>query len=106
MRISSNRPSTLSWRPAAPGRRVASVTARFSSCRWKTAFASAPANAAPRRYNACEAASGKRRNVMQVIRVEKLTNQKWLNLFVADYEHNGRQGRWEYASRKRDPAQA
>ena len=40
---------------------------------------------------------------MRVTKVEKLTNEKWLNLFVASYEHKGHTGRWLYASRKQDP---
>jgi ADP-ribose pyrophosphatase len=42
---------------------------------------------------------------MKVTRVEKLTNEKWLNLFAARYEHDGHSGRWVYASRKKDPAE-
>jgi ADP-ribose pyrophosphatase len=40
---------------------------------------------------------------MQVKSVEKLTNEKWLNLYAATYEHNGHTGRWLYASRKEHP---
>src|SRR5207248_563824 len=43
--------------------------------------------------------------VMRVTHVEKLTNEKWLNLFAASYEHNGHKGRWVYASRKSGPAE-
>jgi ADP-ribose pyrophosphatase len=42
---------------------------------------------------------------MRVIHVEKLTNEKWLNLFAASYEHNDHKGRWVYASRKSGPAE-
>src|SRR5262245_38413823 len=50
-RTSSSRRSTPSWRRGGPGRRAASATARSSSCRWRTASASAPASAAPRRFD-------------------------------------------------------
>ena len=42
---------------------------------------------------------------MRITHVEKLTNERWLNLFAARYEHNGHQGRWVYASRKSGPGQ-
>jgi len=37
---------------------------------------------------------------MKIHNRDKLTNEKWLNRFAADYEHNGHTGRWVYASRK------
>jgi ADP-ribose pyrophosphatase len=37
---------------------------------------------------------------MKILKLDKLTNEKWLNLFAATYEHNGHTGRWVYASRK------
>src|SRR5436190_746695 len=37
---------------------------------------------------------------MQITQVEKLTGEKWVNLFAAAYEHNGHTGRWVFASRK------
>src|SRR5262249_22534806 len=37
---------------------------------------------------------------MKILKVEKLTDERWLNLFSATYEHNGHNGRWVYASRK------
>jgi ADP-ribose pyrophosphatase len=40
---------------------------------------------------------------MRVLNVEKLTDEKWLNLFAAAFEHNGHQGRWVFASRKAAP---
>jgi ADP-ribose pyrophosphatase len=40
---------------------------------------------------------------MKIIRVEKLTNEKWVNLFAAEYEHNEHTGRWVFASRKERP---
>lgn len=42
---------------------------------------------------------------MKVDKVRKLTSQKWLNLFRADYSHNGHKGQWLFASRKEDPCQ-
>src|SRR5438105_4359778 len=42
---------------------------------------------------------------MHVVRVRKLTGEKWLNLFEANYEHNSHTGRWVFASRKADPTQ-
>jgi len=43
---------------------------------------------------------------MRVLQVRKLTDEKWLNLFEASFEHNGHQGRWLFASRKADPKEA
>jgi ADP-ribose pyrophosphatase len=40
---------------------------------------------------------------MEILRVEKLTNEQWLNLFAAEYRHNSKTGRWVFASRKQDP---
>jgi ADP-ribose pyrophosphatase len=40
---------------------------------------------------------------MKIIKVEKLTNEKWLNLFAATYQHNDHQGRWVFASRNEKP---
>lgn len=37
---------------------------------------------------------------MKINKVRKLTEQKWLNLFVAEYSHEEHQGQWIYASRK------
>jgi ADP-ribose pyrophosphatase len=37
---------------------------------------------------------------MKILKIEKITDEKWLNLFSAAYEHNGHSGRWVYASRK------
>lgn len=36
---------------------------------------------------------------MQILRTEKLTNERWLNLFVRVFRHNGQEGRWSFASR-------
>jgi ADP-ribose pyrophosphatase len=38
---------------------------------------------------------------MRIIRSEKLTDEKWLNLFAAHFQHNGHEGRWVFASRKK-----
>src|SRR5262245_66486624 len=40
---------------------------------------------------------------MQIKHVEKLTNERWVNLFRADFEHNGHEGKWVFASRKQQP---
>jgi ADP-ribose pyrophosphatase len=40
---------------------------------------------------------------MRILGVEKLTDEKWLNLFAAQFEHQGQQGRWVFASRKPQP---
>jgi ADP-ribose diphosphatase len=40
---------------------------------------------------------------MKILGVEKLTDEKWLNLFAAKYRHKGKTGRWVFASRKLDP---
>ncbi len=40
---------------------------------------------------------------MKILHVEKLTAEKWLNLFAAEYEHNGHKGRWIFASRLPQP---
>jgi ADP-ribose pyrophosphatase len=37
---------------------------------------------------------------MRVHKVEKLTDEKWINLFAAEFEHHGHAGRWVFASRK------
>src|SRR5262245_23129737 len=41
---------------------------------------------------------------MKILRIEKLTREKWLNLFAADYEHNGHKGRWVFASLREQPS--
>jgi ADP-ribose pyrophosphatase len=52
-------------------------------------------------------ARGSRRNedggAMKILSIEKVTNEKWVNLFAATFEHNGHQGRWTFASRKKQP---
>jgi ADP-ribose pyrophosphatase len=40
---------------------------------------------------------------MEILKVEKITDEKWLNLFAATYRHDGRTGRWVFASRKEHP---
>jgi ADP-ribose pyrophosphatase len=41
--------------------------------------------------------------IMRILGLEKLTNEKWINLFGAEYEHQGQRGRWVFASRKERP---
>lgn len=40
---------------------------------------------------------------MQISNVRKLTDERWINLFSADFDNNGHQGRWVFASRKKEP---
>jgi ADP-ribose pyrophosphatase len=40
---------------------------------------------------------------MKITSVEKLTNEKWVNLFAATYQHHDHQGRWIFASRSQKP---
>jgi ADP-ribose pyrophosphatase len=40
---------------------------------------------------------------MDILGVEKLTDEKWLNLFAARFRYDGHTGRWVFASRKPDP---
>jgi ADP-ribose pyrophosphatase len=40
---------------------------------------------------------------MKITNVEKLTSERWVNLFAADFEHNGHSGRWVFASRHEKP---
>jgi ADP-ribose pyrophosphatase len=42
---------------------------------------------------------------MHIHKVEKLTNEKWLNLFGVEYDNAGHKGRWLFASRKKAPYQ-
>jgi len=39
---------------------------------------------------------------MDIVRIDKLTNERWLNLYGVTFRHNDHTGRWVYASRK-DP---
>lgn len=41
---------------------------------------------------------------MKIHKVCKLTKQKWLNLYVAQYSHNNYDGQWVFASRKNQPS--
>jgi ADP-ribose pyrophosphatase len=36
---------------------------------------------------------------MEIVRTEKLTNERWVNLFARVFRHNGKEGRWAFASR-------
>jgi ADP-ribose pyrophosphatase len=40
---------------------------------------------------------------MDVKHLEKLTDEKWVNLFAATFEHAGHTGRWVFASRRDRP---
>jgi ADP-ribose pyrophosphatase len=40
---------------------------------------------------------------MKIHHIHKLTDQPWLNLFVAEWEHNSHSGRWIFASRNEKP---
>jgi ADP-ribose pyrophosphatase len=40
---------------------------------------------------------------MRITDLQKLTDEKWLNLFAARFEHNGHAGRWVFASRRPRP---
>src|SRR3954466_6248291 len=40
---------------------------------------------------------------MDILGLEKLTNEKWINLFAATFRNKDHTGRWVFASRKPDP---
>lgn len=40
---------------------------------------------------------------MNILDIQKLTSERWLNLYAARYEHNGHEGRWVFASRRSQP---
>ena len=40
---------------------------------------------------------------MKILTLDKLTNERWVNLFVAGWEHLGHTGRWVFASRRDKP---
>lgn len=40
---------------------------------------------------------------MQIKTVTQLTHERWLNLFVAEFQNNDHAGRWVFASRKSTP---
>jgi len=42
---------------------------------------------------------------MKITHVEKLTEERWVNLFAATYENRGHTGRWVFASRRERPHQ-
>jgi ADP-ribose pyrophosphatase len=42
---------------------------------------------------------------MEILKTERLTGGRWLNLFRRTYRHRGHEGHWEFASRKSDPPQ-
>jgi ADP-ribose pyrophosphatase len=42
---------------------------------------------------------------MNILNLDKLTDEKWLNLFAVRYEHKGHTGRWLFASRQPKPYQ-
>jgi ADP-ribose pyrophosphatase len=37
---------------------------------------------------------------MHILDIKKLTNERWVNLFAARFEHKGHEGRWVFASRR------
>jgi ADP-ribose pyrophosphatase len=37
---------------------------------------------------------------MHILDVKKLTDERWLNLYAARFQHNGHKGRWVFASRR------
>ncbi len=39
---------------------------------------------------------------MRVLKIDKLTDEKWLNLFAAAFQHNDHTGRWVFASRRHE----
>jgi ADP-ribose pyrophosphatase len=43
---------------------------------------------------------------MKILHVKKITSEKWLNLFVADWENRGHTGHWIYASRNEHAQQS
>jgi ADP-ribose pyrophosphatase len=40
---------------------------------------------------------------MEILHTEKLTQERWLNLFARTYRHRGKESRWLFASRHSDP---
>ncbi len=36
---------------------------------------------------------------MEIIRTERLTSERWVNLFARIFRHDGKEGRWSFASR-------
>jgi ADP-ribose pyrophosphatase len=37
---------------------------------------------------------------MHISNIQKLTKERWINLYAARFEHNGHKGRWLFASRR------
>src|SRR5437868_3982512 len=42
---------------------------------------------------------------MKIQHVQKLTDEHWMNLYAATYEHNGQSGRWVFVTRRSAPYQ-
>jgi ADP-ribose pyrophosphatase len=40
---------------------------------------------------------------MKITKIDKLTNERWVNLYAAEFEHNGHSARWVFASRREQP---
>jgi ADP-ribose pyrophosphatase len=40
---------------------------------------------------------------MHILDIQKLTDERWVNLFAARFEHKGHEGRWVFASRRSRP---
>jgi ADP-ribose pyrophosphatase len=40
---------------------------------------------------------------MKITKIDKLTNERWVNLYAATFEHKGHTGRWVLASRHDNP---
>jgi ADP-ribose pyrophosphatase len=40
---------------------------------------------------------------MEILKTERRTRERWLNLFARTWRHNGGEGEWLFASRKDDP---
>jgi ADP-ribose pyrophosphatase len=40
---------------------------------------------------------------MRILGVQKLTDEKWLNLYAAEFENRGQNGRWVFVTRKKKP---
>jgi ADP-ribose pyrophosphatase len=40
---------------------------------------------------------------MEIVATERITDEKWLNLFARRYRHQGHEGRWVFASRRELP---
>ena len=40
---------------------------------------------------------------MKIDKIDRLTNEKWINLYAASFENRGHVGRWVFASRREKP---